>query len=75
MTRRVQHLRLATPDGGLYSWWDYRAAAFRRDRGLRIDLVLVTPPLASRVAEVTIDREERAGERPSDHAPVTAVFR
>jgi exodeoxyribonuclease-3 len=68
-------LRLVTPDGGLYSWWDYRAAAFRRDRGLRIDLVLVTRPLASRVAEVAIDREERAGERPSDHAPVTAVFR
>jgi len=60
--------------GGLYSWWDYRRGAFQRDHGLRIDLVLATEPMADRSTGCWIDREEREGEQPSDHAPVVADF-
>jgi exodeoxyribonuclease III len=62
--------RLQQADAGHYSWWDYRAAAFRRNQGLRIDLVLVSEALRGRVSAVGIDREPRTWERPSDHAPV-----
>jgi exodeoxyribonuclease-3 len=57
-----------------FSWWDYRAAAFRRNRGLRIDLQLVSEPLARSCRQATIDRAPRGWERPSDHAPVYAEF-
>lgn len=59
---------------GLFSWWDYRMNAFRRNNGLRIDLVLASKPLAARCTACRIDREPRAWERPSDHAPVIAEF-
>ncbi len=66
--------KLYHPDGGLYTWWDYRAGAFHRGWGLRIDLALATKAVAARCRAVTIDREERkpsAGEgKPSDHAPL-----
>jgi exodeoxyribonuclease-3 len=58
----------------VYSWWDYRAAAFRRNRGLRIDLVLASPALAANCAASGIDPEPRRLEQPSDHAPVWATF-
>ena len=67
-------LRLKNDEPAQYTWWDYRGAMFRRGLGLRIDHVLVTPPLAARLLAVEIDLEERKGEGPSDHAPVTAVF-
>jgi exodeoxyribonuclease-3 len=57
-----------------YSWWDYRMNAFRRDHGLRIDLMLASKALADRCTACTIDRGPRRWERPSDHAPVTATF-
>jgi len=57
-------------EGGLYSWWDYRMGAFRRNRGLRIDLALVTPKLAARCTSAAVDRRPRELEKPSDHAPV-----
>jgi exodeoxyribonuclease-3 len=57
-----------------YSWWDYRAAAFRRKRGLRIDLLLISPALAEICTASTIDPEPRKLERPSDHAPVIVEF-
>ena len=57
-----------------FSWWDYRAAAFRRNRGLRIDLILASTGLAGRCTSCRIDRDTRAKERPSDHAPVLAEF-
>jgi len=57
-----------------YSWWDYRMGAFRRNHGLRIDLMLASAPLAALCRACTIDRSTRALERPSDHAPVTASF-
>jgi exodeoxyribonuclease III len=56
-----------------YSWWDYREMGFRRNRGLRIDLILVTPPLAERCSAVVIDKTPRKLEKPSDHAPVVAL--
>ena len=57
-----------------FSWWDYRMLAFRRNHGLRIDLLLASPTLASACTACTIDREPRRAERPSDHAPVIADF-
>ncbi|MBM4218973.1 MAG: exodeoxyribonuclease III [Gammaproteobacteria bacterium] len=57
-----------------WSWWDYRMNAFRRDHGLRIDLMLASKALAARCTACTIDRTPRTWERPSDHAPVTATF-
>lgn len=56
-------------DGGIFSWWDYRQAAFRRDMGLRIDLTLVSDALRAESVSAGIDREPRTWERPSDHAP------
>ena len=57
-----------------YSWWDYRAAAFRRNAGLRIDLVLTSAALAARCTGCRIDATPRRWERPSDHTPVLATF-
>jgi len=68
-------LRIHRPaEGSLYTWWDYRAGAFRRNRGLRIDHILLSPSIAKRCAAVEIDRDERKGARPSDHAPVVATL-
>ena len=55
-----------------YSWWDYRMLGFQRNRGLRIDHILLSTPLAERCHAAAIDREMRKLERPSDHAPVIA---
>jgi exodeoxyribonuclease-3 len=57
-----------------FSWWDYRQAAFRRNHGLRIDLILASAALAPMCSEARIDREPRTWERPSDHAPCLASF-
>ena len=54
----------------LYSWWDYRAGNFHKGIGMRIDLVLASPPLAQRVEWALIDRNARKGKAPSDHAPL-----
>lgn len=67
-------LRLHHPEGGLYTWWDYRAGAFHRGWGLRIDHILLSASLAEKCVAVEIDRDERKGEKPSDHAPVLAKF-
>ncbi|MGQ0658552.1 MAG: exodeoxyribonuclease III [Chromatiales bacterium] len=58
----------------VYSWWDYRAGAFRRNMGLRIDLILVDARLARRCTACRVDAAPRKWERPSDHAPVIAEF-
>jgi exodeoxyribonuclease-3 len=55
-----------------YSWWDYRMNMFKRKLGLRIDHILLSAPLAQVCRSCIIDREMRARERPSDHAPVLA---
>ena len=57
-----------------FSWWDYRAAGFRRNAGLRIDLILTSPAMTERCTASYVDKEPRAWERPSDHAPVVAEF-
>jgi exodeoxyribonuclease-3 len=57
-----------------FSWWDYRAVAFRRNHGLRIDLILASPALSAVCTSCLIDKEPRCAERPSDHAPVVAEF-
>lgn len=57
-----------------FSWWDYRAAAFRRNRGLRIDLILASEALSAQCAGSRIDKAPRGWERPSDHAPVVTEF-
>ena len=61
--------RLHNDEGGIFSWWDYRAAGFRRNLGLRIDLTLVSDALKAQAVAAGIDREPRTWERPSDHAP------
>ena len=62
--------RLMHPNLSAYSWWDYRAASFRRNRGLRIDLILLSQALQASCITAEIDKEPRRAERPSDHAPV-----
>jgi exodeoxyribonuclease-3 len=59
------------PEPGRYTWWDYRAGNFHKNFGMRIDHLLVSPPLAGRVVWSEIDREARKGKPiPSDHAPL-----
>lgn len=62
------------PEGGIYSWWDYRMLGFPKNDGLRIDHIFATKPLAERCTGAEVDRDERKGQKPSDHAPVTATF-
>ncbi len=57
-----------------FSWWDYRALAFSRNHGLRIDLMLASREMAARCKSCQIDRHPRAWERPSDHTPVVVDF-
>ena len=63
--------RLFNDDGGHYSWWDYRQGAFRRNLGLRIDLILASENVRARSTGAGIDREPRTWERASDHTPVS----
>ncbi len=66
--------RLFDQPEGVYSWWDYRMAAFRRNLGLRIDLILVSGAAAEACRVSSVDKAPRKLERPSDHAPVVAEF-
>lgn len=66
--------RLFDQPEGVHSWWHYRAAAFRRGMGLRIDLVLCSDALKDACTTSYVDKEPRRNERPSDHAPVLAEF-
>jgi exodeoxyribonuclease-3 len=65
--------RFGQPDRA-FSWWDYRAAGFRRNHGLRIDLILASPAMARACTGTAIDVGPRRLESPSDHAPVWATF-
>jgi exodeoxyribonuclease-3 len=58
----------------LYTWWDYRAGDFHNHRGMRIDLVLASSPLASTARWGIVDRNARKGKQPSDHAPLVIDF-
>ena len=66
--------RLFPQEEKSFSWWDYRAAAFRRNMGLRIDLILASHALAGQCTACHIDKAPRRLERPSDHTPVVAEF-
>jgi len=71
----IDTYRLFPQEPKQFSWWDYRMNSFRRNRGLRIDLVLASAALAADCTAAYIDREPRSWERPSDHAPVVAEFK
>jgi len=58
----------------IWTWWDYRNLAFRKNQGLRIDHILVSQALRLRVTACTVDKLPRKNERPSDHAPVLATL-
>jgi exodeoxyribonuclease-3 len=66
----VDAFRARWSEGGLFSWWDYRAGDFHQGRGMRIDLLLASASVAERVTWAVIDRNARKGQQPSDHAPV-----
>ncbi len=70
----VDTFRLFEQKENTFSWWDYRAAAFRRNLGLRIDLILASPPLEPACTRSIVDCEPRTWDKPSDHAPVLAEF-
>ena len=62
--------RARTPGPGHYSFWDYQANAWERNLGIRIDHFLLSPPVADRLTAAGINRDVRAGDKPSDHVPV-----
>lgn len=66
--------RMHNEEGGQFTWWDYRAGAFRRNLGLRIDHMWISESLIRNCTKAWIDREPRKWERPSDHAPLIAEF-
>lgn len=66
----IDIFRKFNPEGKAYSWWDYRAAAFRRKLGMRLDLVLVNAEAADLAVGCCIRMEPRSWEKPSDHTPV-----
>jgi exodeoxyribonuclease-3 len=74
--RRLLHLgltdafRVREPGPGHYSFWDYQAAAWERNHGIRIDHLLLSPQAADRLTEARIDKAVRGGDKPSDHVPV-----
>jgi exodeoxyribonuclease-3 len=66
--------RVLYDQASLFTWWDYRAGDFHNHRGMRIDLMLVTEPLAKAATWGIIDRNARKGKLPSDHAPLVIDF-
>ncbi len=65
-------LRVIEPAAGVYTFWDYQAGAWARNRGIRIDHILLTPQAADRLVACGVDAEIRGREKPSDHVPVWA---
>jgi exodeoxyribonuclease-3 len=63
-------LRATTDVPGLYTFWDYQAGAWQRNKGIRIDHLLLSPQAADRLSTITIDKDRRAEDKPSDHVPV-----
>lgn len=66
----VDLFRSKYDDGSLFSWWDYRGGSFHKGQGMRIDLILGTNEIADATSWALIDRNQRKGVQPSDHAPV-----
>ncbi len=65
-------LRVTTDDAALYTFWDYQAGAWQKNKGLRIDHLLLSPRAADRLARVEIVKAMRAGDKPSDHVAIYA---
>ncbi len=63
-------LRATTDEAELYTFWDYQAGAWQRNKGIRIDHLLLSPQAADRLVGVTIDKDRRAEDKPSDHVPI-----
>lgn len=72
LTDSFRHLH---PKETQFTWWDYRMLGFPKNHGLRIDLILCSDPMTKRLSACYVDRDERKGDKPSDHAPVIADFR
>ncbi len=70
----VDTFRLFDQEENTFSWWDYRAAGFQRNLGLRIDLILASRALEASCNFSVVDKAPRSNERPSDHAPIIAEF-
>ena len=70
----VDTFRARYREDGLYTFWDYRNGDFHKRRGMRIDYLLASPALAERCTADLIDRNARKGTKPSDHAPVLALY-
>ena len=68
-------LRTRHPRGGVWTFWDYQAGAWQRDAGFRIDHLLLSPQTADRLVDAGVDKDYRAREKASDHAPTWAVLR
>ena len=66
----VDAVRATTDAAGVYSFWDYQAGAWQRDRGIRIDHLLLSPRAADRLRSAAVDKHLRAADKPSDHVPV-----
>ena len=66
----IDALRATTDASGLYTFWDYQAGAWQRNKGICIDHLLLSPQAADRLRSVTIDKARRAEDKPSDHVPV-----
>ena len=67
LTDSYRHLN---PDKQAFTWWDYRAGAWERNKGLRIDHILVTQPLVERIESGDVHTMVRGQPQPSDHVPV-----
>ncbi len=66
----IDALRATSDAAGLYTFWDYQAGAWQRNKGIRIDHLLLSPRAADRLVKVSIDKERRGEDKPSDHVPV-----
>ena len=66
--------RKFNPEGKAFSWWDYRAAAFRRNLGMRLDLILLNTAAAKKAISCEIQVEPRKWDKPSDHTPVVLLL-
>lgn len=70
----VDNYRIIHPDKQEFSWWDYRAGAFEQNKGMRIDSIISSTNALPRLVDCVIDYESRAKDKPSDHAPVIAIY-
>ncbi|WP_428393588.1 exodeoxyribonuclease III [Lichenicoccus sp.] len=66
--------RQVQPTGRAYTFWDYQAGCWPRDRGLRIDHALLSPRIAERLLDTAPDRQERDAPQPSDHVPLVITL-